>query len=62
MGGTAELDTVEIPMMNFEDISVAQVTEPRLVPSFEDTGPVRIDGLDNFNAESYAPSAPRQQS
>lgn len=62
MGGTADLDTVEIPMMNFEDVSVAQVSEPRLVPSFEDTGPIRIDGLDNFNADSYAPVAPRRVS
>lgn len=65
MGGTADLDTVDIPTMNFEDISLPTMNEaavPRLVPSFEDTGPIRVDGMDNFNAESYVPTAPRRMS
>ena len=66
MGGTAELETVDIPTMNFEDIgSSSGPTEsaaPRLVPSFDETGPIKIDGLDNFNAESYAPAAPKRMS
>ena len=65
MGGTAELETIDIPTMNFEDISSSAPQEfaaPRLVPSFEETGPVKIDGLDNFNAESYAPVAPKRMS
>ena len=62
MGGTAELETIDIPTMNFEDVSVPTVSEPRLVPTFEETGPIRMDGLDNFNAESYAPVAPKRMS
>ena len=62
MGGTAELETIDIPTMNFEDISAPTVPEPRLVPSFEDTGPIKMDGLDNFNAEQYAPVAPKRMS
>jgi hypothetical protein len=29
---------------------------PRLVPSFDETGPTKVDGFDNFNAETYAPT------
>lgn len=59
IAGTATLETVDLPMLGFTD----QVTEPaapppapRLVPSFEDTGPVQMGGFDNFNAEAYAPA------
>ena len=55
IAGTATLETVDLPMLGFTD----QVTEPaapppapRLVPSFEDTGPVQMGGFDNFNAEA----------
>ena len=62
MGGTAELDTVDIPTLSFEDVSAPTISEPKLVPSFEDTGPIKIDGMDNFNAEPYVPAAPRRVS
>ncbi len=62
IGGTAQLDTVDIPTLNFEDVSPPTISEPRLVPSFEDTGPIRMDGLDNFNAEPYVPAAPKRMS
>lgn len=62
IAGTADLETVDIPTLNFEDVSPPQVSEPKLVPSFEETGPVRLDGLDNFNAEPYVPSAPKRMS
>ena len=60
-GGTATLETVDIPTLNFEDLpssgeAPASAPGPRLVPSFEDTGPVKLDGFDNFNAEPYAPT------
>jgi hypothetical protein len=60
-GGTATLDTVDIPTIEFNDIpsfgeAPAGPPAPRLVPSFEDTGPVKLDGFDNYNAESYAPA------
>ena len=58
-GGIADLDTVDIPTLNFDDVSSgppAPPPAPKLVPSFEETGPVKVDGFDNFNAESYAPT------
>ena len=57
-GGTATLETVDIPTIDFADIGEAPAAPPapRLVPSFEDTGPVKLDGFDNYNAESYAPA------
>ena len=62
IAGTADLETVDIPTLSFEDVSVPAVSEPRLVPSFEETGPIKLDGLDNFNAEPYVPSAPKRMS
>ena len=62
MGGTADLETVDIPTLSFEDVSAPAVSEPRLVPSFEETGPIKLDGLDNFNAEPYVPTAPKRMS
>jgi hypothetical protein len=61
MSGTATLETVDIPTLDFNDLPSiggppAEAPAPRLVPSFEETGPVRVDGFDNFNAESYAPA------
>ena len=63
--GTADLETVDIPTLNFEDVSMPSMSEsaaPRLVASFEETGPVRMDGMDNFNADQYVPSAPKRMS
>jgi hypothetical protein len=65
IAGTAELDTVDIPTFTFEDVSAPVIGEPagpRLVPSIEETGPIRLDGLDNFNAEPYIPAAPKRMS
>jgi len=65
IAGTADLETVDIPTFNFEDVSAPAIAEPaapRLVPSFEDTGPIKLDGLDNFNADSYVPAAPKRMS
>ena len=61
MSGTATLETVDIPTLDFSDMPSmsgppAEAPAPRLVPSFEETGPMKVDGFDNFNAESYAPS------
>jgi hypothetical protein len=61
MSGTATLETVDIPTLDFNDMPSmsgppAEAPAPRLVPSFEETGPMKVDGFDNFNAESYAPS------
>ena len=68
MAGTSStLETIELPSMSFDDIAVNIPTSdttaaPNLVPSFENTGPVKFDGFDNFNAESYAPSVPKRVS
>ena len=61
MSGTATLETVDIPTLDFSDMPSmsgppAEASAPRLVPSFEETGPIKVDGFDNFNAESYAPT------
>ena len=65
IAGTADLETVDIPTINFEDVSAGAISEPsapKLVPSFEETGPIKLDGLDNFNAEPYVPAAPKRMS
>lgn len=58
--GTATLETVDIPTLDFNDMPAptpAPISEgPRLVPSLEETGPIKLDGFDNFNAEAYAPT------
>lgn len=58
MGGMANLESVDIPTIRFEDVP----SEPRLVPTLEETGPVTLDGVRNFNAESYAPVQPKRMS
>jgi hypothetical protein len=60
LGGVADLETVDIPTISFDDVPTSsgpsEPPAPKLVPSFEDTGPVKLDGFDNFNAEPYAPA------
>lgn len=58
VAGIAELETVELPTISFDDApssAPAPPPAPKLVPSFEETGPAKVDGFDNFNAETYAP-------
>jgi hypothetical protein len=61
VSGMATLETVDIPTLTFDDgPAIAPPSEaippPKLVPSLEETGPVKLDGFDNFNAEPYAPA------
>jgi hypothetical protein len=60
VAGTATLETVDIPTLTFDDPPAAAAPPPppppKLVPSLEETGPVKLDGFDNFNAEPYAPA------
>jgi hypothetical protein len=61
VSGTATLETVDIPTLDFSDPPSmgggnSEPPVPKLVPSFEETGPVKLDGFDNFNAEAYAPT------
>ncbi len=59
MSGTATLETIDIPTISFDDIApitIDSTPAPKLVPSFEDSGPVNIGGFNNFNAEAYAPA------
>ena len=61
VAGTATLETVDIPTLDFNDLPSisgpsAEAPPPKLVPSFDETGPIKVDGFDNFNAESYAPT------
>ena len=64
ISGIANLETVDIPTLDFQDAPApAPAPEaPRLVPSFEETGPIKVDGFDNFNAEPYAPAVPKRVS
>jgi hypothetical protein len=60
MGGIADVETVDIPTLNFDDIPANTSAPPpppapRLVPAAEETGPVSMGGFENFNAEPYAP-------
>ena len=56
--GIADLETVDIPTITFDDAPPAPPPGPKLVPSFEETGPVKIDGFENLNAEAYSTPAP----
>lgn len=47
----ADLENIEIPTLAPEAPAVSGT--PRLVPSADETGPIRFGGLDNLNAESY---------
>jgi hypothetical protein len=59
-GGIANLETVDLPTLSFDDVP-APPPAPKLVPSAEDTGPISMGGTMNFNAEPYAPTvAPRR--
>ena len=57
--GVADLETVDIPTLSFDDVPMSEApapaSAPRLVPSLDETGPLKMDGFDNFNAEAYAP-------
>ena len=62
IAGIANLETVDLPTLEFNDLgdsgsgsSSSAPPAPKLVPSLEETGPVKLDGFDNFNAEPYAP-------
>ena len=52
------METIDLPTITFDDAPPAtdSAPAPKLVPSLEETGPVRMDGFDNFNAEPYAPT------
>jgi hypothetical protein len=56
VAGIATLETVDIPTLSFDDAPAPAPEPPKLVPSLEETGPVQMNGFDNFNAEPYAPT------
>lgn len=58
IAGTSDLETVDIPTITFDDVpsvSAPAPPAPKLVPQLEETGPIQIQGFDNFNAEAFAP-------
>jgi hypothetical protein len=59
IGGMANLETVDLPTISFDDVAPGPPPGPQLVPSIETTGPVQMNGMENFNAETYTP-APKQ--
>jgi len=58
VSGTVDLETVDIPTITFDDIPSipAPPPAPKLVPNLEETGPVQLQGFDNFNADAFAPA------
>ena len=61
IAGVADIETVDIPTLSFDDMPSSTEAPPpppapKLVPSFDEAGPVKLDGFDNFNAEAYAPA------
>jgi hypothetical protein len=66
-GGVTNLESVDLPTLDFADINVneapAPAQGPRLVPTIDETGPIRVGGMSNLNAEAYmTPSAPSRMS
>jgi hypothetical protein len=67
MGGTTNVESIDLPMLDFNDIGSSEAPMPpmgpRLVPTLEETGPTQMGGLSNLNAEAYmTPSAPSRMS
>lgn len=65
MGGITNLETVDLPTLDFNDIGSPPPAPqgPRLVPTFEETGPTHVGGMPNLNAEPYmTPAAPARMS
>jgi len=59
LAGVADLETIDIPTISFDDVSTSSAPPPpKLVPSFEESGPSRMDGMDNFNADAYSIPTP----
>ncbi len=57
--GVANLETIDIPTITFEDApALSEPPAPKLVPSFDEAGPIKLDGMDNFNADAYSTPAP----
>ena len=66
-GGVTNLESIDLPTLDFNDIGGGEAPPPsmgpRLVPSIEETGPIQIGGMSNLNAEAYmTPSAPMRMS
>jgi hypothetical protein len=67
MGGTTNVESIDLPMLDFNDIGSSEAPMPpmgpRLVPTLEETGPTQLGGMSNLNAEAYmTPSAPSRMS
>ena len=61
--GVATLETVDIPTISFDDVPApSSPPAPKLVPSLDETGPIKLDGFDNFNADAYSTPAPHSYS
>lgn len=65
MGGISNLESIDLPTLEFNDVgsSVPDIPAPRLVPTIEETGPTYMGGMANLNAEPYmTPAAPSRMS
>lgn len=60
IAGIADIETVDLKVDDMPSGMMgggsSEPPAPKLMASFEETGPIKSDGFDNFNAESYAPS------
>lgn len=59
ISGLPDLETVDIKLDDIPTLSAPapapEAPAPRLVPSFEESGPSNLNGFSNFNADTYAP-------
>jgi len=61
--GTTNVESIDLPTIDFNDVSIPEISGPKLVPTIEETGPTHVGGMANLNAEPYmTPSAPMRMS
>jgi len=57
------VESIDLPTIDFNDVSIPEISGPKLVPTIEETGPTHMGGLANLNAEPYmTPSVPMRMS
>jgi hypothetical protein len=63
MMGVVNVESIDLPTLDFNDVSIPEMSGPKLVPTIEETGPTHVGGMANLNAEPYmTPSAPMRMS
>jgi hypothetical protein len=63
MMGVVNVESIDLPTLDFNDVGIPEMSGPKLVPTIEETGPTHVGGMANLNAEPYmTPSAPMRMS